>query len=47
MQTLEIGRKIHGDDAKLKKGLKRHGWVMGLEEDRTKEHGKWVNGPKT
>jgi hypothetical protein len=29
MKTSKFDRKIHGDDAKLKKGLKHHGWVMG------------------
>jgi hypothetical protein len=29
MKTSKSSRKIHGDDARLKKGLKRHGWVMG------------------
>jgi hypothetical protein len=47
MKTSKFGRKIHDNDAKLKKGLKRHGWVMGLDGDRMGEHGRWVNGPKT
>jgi len=25
---LEFGKKIHGDDVKLKKGLKCHGWGL-------------------
>jgi hypothetical protein len=28
MKTSKFGRKIHGDNAKLKKGLKRHGWGL-------------------
>jgi hypothetical protein len=28
MKTLKFGKKIHDDDAKLKNGLKHHGWVM-------------------
>jgi hypothetical protein len=34
MKMLEFDKKIHNDDAKLKKGLKHHGWVMG--------HGAWM-----
>jgi hypothetical protein len=29
MKMLEFDKKIHDDDAKLKKGLNFHGWVMG------------------
>jgi hypothetical protein len=29
MKTLEFNKKIHGDNERLKKGLKCHGWVMG------------------
>jgi hypothetical protein len=29
MKTSEFNKKIHGDNAKLKKSLKCHGWVMG------------------
>jgi hypothetical protein len=47
MKTLKFGRKIHNDDTKLKKSLKRLGWVMGLDGDHMGEHGRWVNGPKT
>ncbi len=47
MKTSKFGGKIHDDNAKLKKGLKCHGWVMGLDGDHMEEHGRWVNGPKT
>jgi hypothetical protein len=29
MKTSKFDRKIHGNDATLKKGLKCHGWFMG------------------
>jgi hypothetical protein len=29
MKMSKFGKKIHGDNAKLKKGLKHLGWVMG------------------
>jgi hypothetical protein len=29
MNTSEFDKNIHDNDAKLKKGLKRYGWVIG------------------
>jgi hypothetical protein len=29
MKMSEFGKNIHDDNAKMKKSLKRHGWVMG------------------
>jgi hypothetical protein len=29
MKTSEFDKRKHDDNAKLKKGLKHHGWVMG------------------
>jgi hypothetical protein len=47
MKTLEFNRKIHDNDAKLKKGLKRHRWVMGHGWGLHGEHGRWVDGAET
>ncbi len=44
MKTLEFDEKIHEDDTKLKKVLKRHGWVMGHEwglHGGTRKMGAW------
>jgi hypothetical protein len=45
MKTLEFDKKIHNNDAKLKKGLKHHGWVV--DGDCTGEHGRWADGAET
>jgi hypothetical protein len=38
MKTLEFSRKIRNDNAKLKKGLKRHEWEL---HERTWKMGRW------
>jgi hypothetical protein len=47
MKMIEFGRKIHDDDAKLKKGLKCHGWVMGHGWGLHGEHGRWADEVET